>query len=61
MIVAGGRDDFERRVSRKYAEVVGPNGQVWLIDEAGHVGGPAVSPEEYRRRMVTFFDTALAE
>ena len=61
VIVAGGRDDFEQQVSQKYAEVVGPNGQVWLIDEAGHVGGRVARPEEYRRRMVDFFDTALAK
>jgi len=59
MISSGGLaevDDFE-----KYRSVVGPNGQVWLIDGAWHMGGPAVSPDEYRRRMVAFFDTALAK
>jgi len=61
VFVTGGRDDFERRVSQKYRSVVGPNGQVWLIDGAWHMGGPAVSPDEYRRRMVAFFDTALAK
>jgi pimeloyl-ACP methyl ester carboxylesterase len=59
VIVAGGRNDFERRVSQKYASVVGPNVQVWLIDEAWHVGGPTVRPEEYRQRMVEFFNSSL--
>jgi pimeloyl-ACP methyl ester carboxylesterase len=56
MIVAGGLDDFERRVSQKFAGVVGENAQVWLIEEAWHVGGPSVAPDEYRQRMLDFFD-----
>ena len=60
-IGAGGRDDLERWVSQKYSNISSPYGQVWLIEEARHVGGPAVNPEEYRRRMVDFFNDALAE
>ncbi|MEW5957055.1 MAG: alpha/beta fold hydrolase [Chloroflexota bacterium] len=61
VIIAGGLDDFERRVSRNYAGVIGPNARLWLIDQAGHVGGPAVMPDEYRRQMLDFFQTTLGQ
>jgi pimeloyl-ACP methyl ester carboxylesterase len=61
VIIASGMDDFERRVSHNYAGVIGSNAQLWLIEEAGHVGGPAVFPDEYSQRMLTFFHATLAE
>ncbi|MBI9046436.1 MAG: hypothetical protein JEZ06_18240 [Anaerolineaceae bacterium] len=61
MIVMGGLDDFELRVSQKYADVIGENAEVWLIDNAWHVGGPNVIPEEYSKRMLEFFETELRE
>lgn len=59
VLVAGGLDDFERRVNQQYARVIGENAQFWLIEEAWHVGGAAVIPEEYRQRMVDYFAAAL--
>jgi pimeloyl-ACP methyl ester carboxylesterase len=58
-IVASGLDDFENRVNQKYARVIGPNAQVWLIENAGHVGGSSVIPDEYRQRMLEFFEVSL--
>ncbi len=60
-IVAGGLDDFENRVSQKYASVVATNTEIWLIKDAWHVGGPSVRPDEYSRRMLEFFKTSLEE
>jgi dienelactone hydrolase len=58
-LVVGGQDDFEQRVSHNYAEVIGANEQLWLIEDAWHVGGPTAVPDEYRQRMLTFFATTL--
>lgn len=58
-IIAGGLDDFENRVSQKYASVIGSNAEVWLIENAWHVGGSMVIPDEYSQRMLEFFDTSL--
>ncbi len=55
VLVAGGLEDFEARVNRKYAAVAGDNVRLWLIDNAWHVGGLAVIPEEYTQRMLEFF------
>lgn len=61
VIVASGLTDFESRVNQKYADLTGPNARFWFIENAWHVGGPAVMPDEYSRRMLAFFETALAE
>jgi len=59
MIVGAGRDDFERRVQQGYRDVVGPNTEMWLIEDAWHVGGPLVATELYRQRMLEFFAATL--
>jgi hypothetical protein len=61
VLVAGGLDDFERRTNRQYAEVVGDNVEVWIIEDAWHVGGLGAVPDEYRQRMLTFFEESLGE
>ena len=60
VIIAGGLDDFESRGSQKYAAIVGPNAEIWHIDNAWHVGGPVVVPEEYSQRMLDFFEIAFS-
>lgn len=34
--------------------------ELWIIPEAGHIGGLAARPEEYESRIVDFFDRALS-
>lgn len=59
VIVVGGLQDFEYRVGKKYERVVGDDAQVWLIEDAWHLGGPAVIPDDYSQRMLDFFETSL--
>jgi pimeloyl-ACP methyl ester carboxylesterase len=61
MIVVSGLDAFERGVSEKYRRVVGENAEVWVLENAWHMGGPAAIPDEYRQRMLEFFRIGLAE
>ena len=61
VLVAGGLDDFERRVTQKYAEVLNDNAQVWIIEDAPHVGGLFVRPDEYSQRMLVFFEESFEE
>lgn len=58
VMIAAGQDDFEKRVNAIYAGLVGDNVEMWLIEEAWHVGGPAIIPDEYSRKMLDFFETA---
>ena len=59
VIVVSGLEGFEHRVSEEYVAVVGENARVWLIEDAWHLGGPTVIPDEYRQRMLEFFETSL--
>jgi dienelactone hydrolase len=47
-------------LNRGYAKAAGDNATLWEIPESGHVGGLEARPEEYERRVVSFFDEALA-
>ncbi len=59
MLVAGGRDQYETDFNRGYEPYLGENGQLWVIENAPHVGGLGTVPEEYTARMLAFFDSAL--
>ncbi len=59
MLVAGGLDYYEATFNRGYEPYLGKNGSLWVIENAGHVGGLYVNPDLYSARMIDFFDTAL--
>ncbi|HRJ57635.1 MAG TPA: alpha/beta fold hydrolase [Anaerolineales bacterium] len=61
MIVMAGQDDFERRVYERYTGGAGASVEFWLIENAHHTSGPALDPDEYRRRMLDFFQAALTQ
>jgi uncharacterized protein len=46
-----------KHLSAEYYDAGEP--KLWKTD-SGHTGGYAADPEEYERRIVQFFDTALA-
>ncbi len=49
----------ESTVVRRYFEFAGEPKTLWEIPEAGHGGGFAARPEEYRKKLVKFFRDAL--
>lgn len=59
LLVAGGSDRYETDFNRGYQPYLGENGDLWVIENAPHVGGLWVAPEEYASRMIAFFDSAL--
>ena len=59
VMVAAGADDVERRINAGYVPLMGPNFEYWLIEGAGHLGGPSLIPEAYAGRMLAFFDGVL--
>jgi hypothetical protein len=44
----------------EYHRVAGPNASLWAIPHAKHIKGIEAQPREYERRVVAFFDDALA-
>ncbi|MBK8027352.1 MAG: hypothetical protein IPK19_39650 [Chloroflexi bacterium] len=59
MLVAGGLHPYEAQFNRAYELSLGENGALWVIENAGHVGGLWAVPDEYRTRMIAFFDDAF--
>jgi hypothetical protein len=43
-----------------YFDSAGEPKELWLVPGAGHTGGLDAQPEEYERRVIAFFDEALA-
>ena len=59
MLVAGGAAPFEPDFNRAYQPFLGANADLWVIENAGHVGGLSTVPEIYTERLLGFFDAAL--
>lgn len=61
-LVAGGADKNEVDTNRFLIDTIGSdNIDLWVVDNAGHVGGLFAARETYAERMLVFFDTALAK
>jgi hypothetical protein len=58
LIYAGRGVESEELNVDFYRAASAPKG-LWLIPEAGHVGGFEARPDEYERRVTGFFDRAL--
>jgi len=56
LLVGGGSE--QRMLEHHYRAAREPK-TLWIIPEAGHIGGPSARPEEYEDRIVGFFDQAL--
>lgn len=59
MLVAGALEDFEAEPHKIYAQQASANLQTWLIPDGHHLTGPYTMPDEYRQRMLAFFDAAF--
>jgi pimeloyl-ACP methyl ester carboxylesterase len=54
------REAPEPFMNRRLYARAGPGAQLWELPDTAHVGGIFAHPEEYRQRMVSFFDAALS-
>ena len=60
LLIAAPNSGHGEELNRDYARAAGDNATLWELPEAHHVGGLQARPEEYERRVVGFFDEALA-
>jgi hypothetical protein len=60
-MIVSGLDVMERRANVAYRDLLGENGEQWVIENAYHVGGPVAIPDEYTAQMLGFFDQVLGE
>jgi uncharacterized protein len=60
LLIAAPNSPNGERLNRGYAQAAGASATLWEIPESEHVGGQEARPAEYERRVVGFFDEALA-
>jgi dienelactone hydrolase len=60
LLIAAPEKGVGEELNRGYAKAAGESATLWEIPEAGHTGGQEARPAEYERRVVGFFDEALA-
>jgi pimeloyl-ACP methyl ester carboxylesterase len=58
LLISTGQD-IEQRMARYYYEQAGYPKTLWEIPETDHGGGLAARPDEYKERIVLFFDKVL--
>ncbi len=58
-LVAGEATEFEARASQRYADAIGTSATLWVVADGGHVNAHRLYPDEYRQRMIDFFNTAF--
>lgn len=59
MIAAG--DERSRRLARHYYDLAGESKYLWEVPEASHGGVLTTRPQEYRERLIAFFDRWLLD
>jgi uncharacterized protein len=59
MLIAAPNSGHGEELNRDYYAAAREPKTLWEIAESGHVGGIDARPEEYERRVTSFFDQAL--
>ena len=60
LLIAAPNSPNGEDLNRGYAQAAGDSATLWEIPESRHMGGQTARPQEYERRVVGFFDSALA-
>jgi uncharacterized protein len=60
LLIAAPNAPTGEQLNRGYAKAAGTSATLWEIPESDHMGGQESRPREYERRVVGFFDEALA-
>ena len=51
--------DEEQGLNRRYYSLAGPNARLWEVPDTEHCAGIHTHAEEYKQRMLGFFDASL--
>jgi dienelactone hydrolase len=60
LLIAAPNAPTGEKLNRGYRVAAGDSATLWEIPEADHMGGQTARPAEYERRVIGFFDEALA-
>jgi hypothetical protein len=59
LLIASGQKTIEVAYNTRFATVAGDRAQLWVVPDVGHTRGLSGHPDEYTRRVTTFFRNAL--
>jgi uncharacterized protein len=59
MIHGGGDTYIKADMAKALFEYAKPPKELWIVPDAKHNQAPVIAPEEYRRRVVEFFEQHL--
>jgi pimeloyl-ACP methyl ester carboxylesterase len=59
MVIVTGSDGLEQFFGEEFYAVAGPNAILWELPDTNHISGMMTHPDEYRKRMMDFFDASL--
>ena len=59
VLLIHGEHEVDRSRGRQQLAAAGENAELWIVPGAGHGGYQAAQPEEFERRIVSFFDENL--
>jgi fermentation-respiration switch protein FrsA (DUF1100 family) len=59
LLIAGAQSEHEKDMQRKFLQAAGEGCTLWEVPEAGHTESWTIRNDEYKRRMIDFFDPAL--
>ncbi len=60
MLVSSGLDESERTTNERLIPVLGDNKDLWIIENAWHIGGRFDAPDKYREKLLAFFAQAFS-
>ncbi len=59
LLIAAGQDRSELELNYRFYQAAREPKELWVISEAHHMEGWTLRPEEYRERIIAFFDRSL--
>ncbi len=59
LLLISADEEIEQFLNTRYYELAGPTAELWALKGASHCAGLKVYPEEYSRRIISFYDKNL--
>jgi pimeloyl-ACP methyl ester carboxylesterase len=59
LLIAAGNNEQETAFNRVFAQTLGSRASLWVAPNASHTAAFSMYPEEYKGRLLAFFDAAL--
>jgi len=59
LLISAGANQLETAFNRRFAQVLGSRADLWIVPGVAHTGAYTRYPDDYERRVISFFDAHL--